>query len=66
MIRLYLKIPEKFVRLVPLVCMVKFKLLAQFLVDYLPNPVVSTHKLLLCQFAAFAYDGIDRFISITT
>ena len=50
--RLYLKIPEEFVRLIfqdtcwvvhiPFVCMVKFKFLAQFLIDNLVQPVVST------------------------
>ena len=52
MIRLYLKIPEKFVRLIlqdgcmdgniPLIPMVKFHFLAQFPVDQLPLPVVSS------------------------
>ncbi len=47
MIRLYLKIPEKFVRLIllnrfwvvhiPFHCMVKFQFLAQLPVDYLAN-----------------------------
>ncbi len=51
MIRLYLKIPEEFVRLIlkdrfwvmhiPFVRMVKFKFLAHFLVDRLAHPVVS-------------------------
>ena len=51
------KIPEKLVCLIlqvgfwfvsiPLVCMVKFKLLAQFPVDHLPHPVVSNLILFL-------------------
>ena len=55
MIRLYVKIPENFVRLIFLdgfwivrivfVRMVKFKFLAQFPVDHLPQPVVSCLKL---------------------
>ncbi len=43
--------------------MVKFKLLAQFPVDHLTHPVVSSRVLLLCQFSAFAYYAIDGFIS---
>ena len=41
---------------IPFVHMIKFKLLAQFSVDHLPYPVVST----------FAHCVIDPFISITT
>ena len=57
MIRLYLKIPENFVRLIlqdrfcvfhiPFVCMFKFKLLAQFSQYHLPPTVMSTFILFL-------------------
>ena len=58
MIRLYVKIPDEFVcvilqdrRLVvhiPFVRIVKFKFLAQFLVDNLIHPVMSSFILFLC------------------
>ena len=58
MINLYLKIPKRFVRFifkdgfcvlrVPFVCMIKFKLLAQFPGDHLSHPVVSSLILSLC------------------
>ena len=58
MIRLYLKIPEKFVYfifkykfwvvLIPFVCIVKFKLLAQLPADHISYPV----SLILCSFCA--------------
>ena len=70
MICLYLKIPEKFVRLtlqgefwvvhLQFVSMVKFKVLA-----HLPHPVVSGLILFLHSFAAFAYYVIDSFVPIT-
>ena len=57
-IRLYLRIPEKFVRLIfqdrfwvmhlPFVPMMKSKFLAQFPVDHLSHPVVSSFILFLC------------------
>ena len=56
-IRLYLKIPENFLRLIflegfrvvhiPFVCMVKFKLLVQFSVGHFAHPVVSSLIFLL-------------------
>ena len=46
--------------------MVKFKFLANFPVDHLAHPVVSSLVLLLFQFAAFAYYVVDGFISVTT
>ena len=51
---------------IPFVPMVKFKCLAQLPVDHLAHPVISSFIILLCQFAAFAYLVIDRFVSITT
>ena len=73
MIRLYFKISENLVRLIfqggfwvvhiPFVRMVKFKLLAQFPVDHLANPVMSSLILSVRQFTAFAY-VIDRFASL--
>ena len=76
MIRLYLKILENFVHLIHqygfkvvlilLVRINKFQFLAQFQVDYLSNPVVSSSILLFHEFAAFGYYMIDRFISINT
>ena len=49
---------------IPFVGMVKFKFLAHFPADHLAHPVMSSLVLLLCQFAAFAYYGIDGFISV--
>ena len=75
MIRLNVKIPKEFVRVIiqdrfwvvyiPFVCMVKFKFLVQFLVDHLAHPVVSSLILFLWKFAAFAYYVIDFFVSFT-
>ena len=75
-IRLYLKIPAEFMRLIhldiflvvyiPFVHMIKFQFLAQFPADHLAHPVVSCLILLLSQSAAFAYYVIGCFISITT
>ena len=75
-IRLYVKIPQEFVRVVlldscwvvhvPFLRMVKFKFLAQFPVDHFTHPVVSSLILLQRLFAAFAYYVIDCFVSITT
>ena len=58
MIRLYLKIPANFVRLIfsdgfwiehiPFFRMVKFKLLGQFTVDHFPHSVVFSLILFLC------------------
>ena len=45
--------------------MVKFQFLAQFPVDHLAHPVVSSLLRFPCSFAAFSY-VIDRFVSITT
>ena len=63
MICLYLKIPERFVRLIfydrfsvvhiLFVCVVKFKLLAQFPMDHLPHPVVSSLIVFLCCYHFF-------------
>ena len=76
MIRLYLKIPEELVRFIlldrffvvhiPFIRMIKLQLLAQFSVDHLAHPVVSSFILFLCQFAAFIYYVIDCFVSFTT
>ena len=46
--------------------MVRFKFLAQFPVDHLAHPIVSSLILFLCQFAAFVYYVIDNFVSIST
>ena len=46
--------------------MVKFELFADFPVDHVAHPVVSSLVLFLRKFAAFAYYVIDRFISVTT
>ena len=43
----------------------QFKFLAHFPVDHLAHSVVSSLVLLLSQFAAFAYYGIDGFLSVT-
>ena len=51
---------------IPFVHMVKFKLLAQFPVDHLVYPVVSSLIRFLRLVTAFAYYVIDRFLSITT
>ena len=51
---------------IPFGGMVKFKFLAHFPVDHIAYPIVSSLLLRLCQFAAFAYDVIDGFISVTT
>ena len=48
---------------IPFVRMVKFQFLAQFPVDHLAHPIGSS---LQCQFAAFAYHVIERFVSIAT
>ena len=68
MICLYLKIPENFVHLILqdgfwvvfilLVHRVKFQFFAQFPVDHVPHPVVSSFVLFLTEFSVF--------ISITT
>ena len=47
---------------IPFVHLVKFKFLAHFPVDHLAHPVESSLLLLLCEFAAFAYYVIDRFV----
>ena len=75
MIRLYIKVPQEFVRVIfwdrcwvvhiPFVGMVKFKFLAHFPVDHIAHPIVSSLVLLLCQFAAFAYYVTDGLISVT-
>ena len=74
MVRLYLRILENFVRLIfqngfrvlhiPLVRMVKFKLLAQFSLDHLAHPLMSSLIISLCKFTAVAYYVIDRFVFI--
>ena len=45
--------------------MVKFQYLAQFSVDALLHPVVSSFILFLCKFATFAYCVINLVVSIT-
>ena len=62
---LFLKISEKFVPRIlqdwfwvvhiPFVRMIKFQFLAQFTVDHLVHPVVSSLIFFLCWFAVFAY-----------
>ena len=47
---------------IPLVLMIKFKLLAQFLANHFPHPVICT---LLCQLTTFHYYVIDRFSFLT-
>ena len=68
-IRLYIKVPLEFVRVIfldrcwivhiPFVGMVKLKFLAHFPVDHFAQAVASSPVLLLCQFAAFAYYVTD-------
>ena len=67
-IHLYLKIPEKFMRLIlqdgflvvhiPFICMVEFKPLAQFPVDHLVHLVVICCILLLCDWSFCFYHHI--------
>ena len=74
-IHLYLKIPNELVSLIfqsvfwvvhiPFIHMDKFQFLAQFPMDHLAHPVVSSLILFLYLFAAFAY-VINRLVSITT
>ena len=45
--------------------MVELKFPAHFPVDHLADPVLPRLILLLCQFVAFAYYMIDRFVSVT-
>ena len=52
--------------IVYIVRMVTFQFFAQFLVGQLFHPVVSSLILFMRYFAAFAYYGINRFVSITT
>ena len=52
--------------IIQFVRMVKSKFLAQFLVDHLAHSVVSSFISFLCQFAAFAYYVLDRFVTIIT
>ena len=47
----------------PFMSLIKFLSLAQFPEDHLSHPVMPTLVFLLCQFAAFVYYGISRFIS---
>ena len=75
MIFLYLRIPEKFVRLIlldgfrvvhtPLVRIVKIQFLAQFPEDHLLHSVMSSLVLFLRLIDIFVYYVIDRFVSIT-
>ena len=51
---------------IPSVLMVAFQSFAQFPVDRLANPVVSSLTFFQCQVAAFAYYVIDYFVSVTT
>ena len=72
---LHLKIPENFLRLIlqdgfwfvyiPFGSMVKFLFIAQFPVNHLLHPVVSSLILPLRYFATFADYAIGRFVSIT-
>ena len=74
-IRLYIKVPQEFVRIIfwdrcwvvhiPFIGTVKSKFLVHIPVDHLAHPVVLRLVLLLCQFAAFAYYVIDDFVSVT-
>ena len=76
MIRLDLKIPEDFIGLfylgqfwfvpITLVSKAKIESFAQFPVDHLSNPIMSSLVFLLYRFAAFAYYMINLLISITT
>ena len=50
---------------VPFVRRDKLQFLAQFPVDHLAHPVVSSF-ILLCKFAALAFYVIDCFVSVTT
>ena len=45
------------------ISIVKFKSLAQFLVDHLSDPVMFSLIFLVSQFAAYAYNAINRFIA---
>ena len=51
---------------VPLVLMVKFKSLAEFLEDHLPHIVVPSLIVFLRKFAALTYYMIDCLVSFTT
>ena len=74
MICLYFKIPEKFVRLilqdeflvlhVLLVHMDQFIFLAEFPLDHLSHPAVSSLVLVLCLFAVFTLYVINGLVSI--
>ena len=76
MIRLYVKIPEDFILLIlqeklrvvhiRFVRMVRFKFLAQFPVDHSSDSDVLSLIIFLCYFTWFAYNVIDRFVSIPT
>ena len=73
MICLHLKIPENTMRLIlgqilvlhmPMVSMAKIQSFAQFPVDHLSHPVVSSFVLLLWLFDVFAYNVINHSIII--
>ena len=51
--------------LLPFCSIVNFSFLAQFSMNHLPRPVVSSLILLLRKFSTFAYYVINRFFSIT-
>ena len=62
---MYLTFQERFWFVhIPFDCMVKFQFLAQFLVDCLPHPIMSSLVLPLCVFAIFAYYVSNGCISI--
>ena len=50
---------------VSFVCMIKFRLLAQFPLNYFPYPVVHAFELFLSQLATYAYYIIYCFISLS-
>ena len=76
MICLYLKVSKNFMRHIfldrhwfvhiPFVSRAKFSSLAQFPVDRLSYPVMPTLIFILYQLAAFAYNGINCFIILST
>ena len=50
---------------IPFGRMMKFKFLARFPFDHLPQQVMSSPVLFVCSFAVFTYDLINCFVSIT-
>ena len=74
MICLYFKIPENFMRFilrdgfwflrVPFRSLVKFHILAQFLTDHLPCPVMSRLILLLCYYYYYYFASFVRLLCL--